>query len=75
MNEKPDFFNTQATIAFIKQETFSYPACANPDGCNKKVMDNGDGWLCEKCDRKWPEPIHRYVTIPILTLTTATAIQ
>lgn len=61
MNDRPDFFNTQATVAFIKQETFNYPACANPDGCNKKVMDNGDGWLCEKCDRKWPEPIYRYV--------------
>lgn len=61
MGEKTDYFSTQAVVAFIKQETFSYPACANPDGCNKKVMDNGDGWMCEKCDRKWPEPIHRYV--------------
>ena len=61
MGEKTDYFTTQATIAFIKNETFSYPACANPEGCNKKVLDNGDGWLCEKCDRKWDSPIHRYV--------------
>lgn len=62
MGDKPEYFSTQATVAFIKQETFSYPACANPDGCNKKVMDNGNGWLCEKCDRTWPSPIHRYVS-------------
>lgn len=59
MGDKTDYFTTSATVAFIKQETFSYPACANPDGCNKKVTDDGNGWLCEKCDKKWPEPIHR----------------
>lgn len=60
-SEKTDYFTTQGTIAFIKQESFDYPACANPEGCNKKVQDNGDGWQCEKCDRKWPAPIYRYV--------------
>jgi len=59
--EKTDYFTTQGTIAFLKQESFDYPACANPEGCNKKVNDNGDGWLCEKCDRTWPAPIYRYV--------------
>ena len=59
MSDKTDYFATQVTIAFIKQEIFSYPACANPDGCNKKVMDDGNGWMCDKCDKKWPEPIHR----------------
>ncbi|ORY31367.1 hypothetical protein BCR39DRAFT_90121 [Naematelia encephala] len=61
MGDKADYFSTEATIAFIKQESFSYPACANPDGCNKKVLDNGDGWLCEKCQKSWPNPIHRYI--------------
>jgi replication factor A1 len=60
-NDKPDYFTTQGTIGFIKQESFGYPACANPEGCNKKVNDNGDGWQCEKCDRKWDNPIWRYV--------------
>jgi hypothetical protein len=36
-------FTTSATIAFIKSETFAYPACANPDGCNKKVRRVGEG--------------------------------
>ncbi|KAK8858497.1 hypothetical protein IAR55_002724 [Kwoniella newhampshirensis] len=61
MSDKTDYFTTAATIAFVKQETFSYPACANPDGCNKKVVDEGSGWRCEKCDRSWDAPIHRYI--------------
>lgn len=61
MTDKTDYFTTTATVMFIKQETFSYPACANPDGCNKKVIDEGGAWRCEKCDRTWPEPIHRYI--------------
>ena len=61
MSDKTDYFTTQATIGFVKQETFNYPACANPDGCNKKVTDDGNGWLCEKCDKRWPEPIYRCV--------------
>lgn len=59
MSDKVDFFTTSATIAFIKSETFAYPACANPDGCNKKVVDDGSGWLCEKCNLKFPQPIWR----------------
>lgn len=60
MSDKVDYFTTTATIMFIKQETFSYPACANPDqSCNKKVIDEGQGWRCEKCERSWPSPIHR----------------
>jgi replication factor A1 len=59
MSDKTDYFTTTATIMFIKSETFSYPACANKEGCNKKVIDEGGSWRCEKCDRSWPEPIHR----------------
>ena len=62
MSDKTDYFTSQATVSFVKSETFSYPACANPEGCNKKVMDDGSGWVCEKCDKKWPEPIHRCVS-------------
>lgn len=60
MSDKTDYFTTTATVMFVKRETFSYPACANPDGtCNKKVIDDGNNWRCEKCDRNWPAPIHR----------------
>ncbi|OWZ44584.1 replication factor A1 [Cryptococcus neoformans c8] len=61
MSEKTDFFSTEATVAFIKKDPFSYPACANPDNCAKKVVEDGSGWWCEKCQRRWDEPIHRYI--------------
>lgn len=61
-NDKVDYFTASAVVSFVKHETFSYPACANPDGCNKKVTQEGqDQWRCEKCDRIWDAPIHRYV--------------
>jgi replication factor A1 len=58
MNDKVDFFNTKATVLYIKSDTYSYPACST-EGCNKKVTEDGDGWRCEKCDRSWPKPNHR----------------
>jgi len=60
-NENPDYFSVKATIVYIKQESFSYPACLSAD-CNKKVTDMGDGtWRCEKCDINHPKPEHRYI--------------
>jgi replication factor A1 len=58
MQDKPDFFTSQATIAFIKNETFAYAACPT-DGCNKKVIEVGDAWRCEKCDQNYPAPVYR----------------
>lgn len=61
MSETKDYFTTKATIVYIKQDTFSYPACLS-ENCNKKVTDMGDGtWRCEKCDVTHPKPQHRYV--------------
>jgi replication factor A1 len=61
MSENPDYFTSKGTIVYIKQETFSYPACMS-EGCSKKVVDNGDGtWHCAKCDVNHPRPEHRYI--------------
>lgn len=61
MSENADYFSIKATIVYVKQDSFSYPACLN-DGCNKKVVDNGDGtWRCEKCNINHPKPEHRYI--------------
>jgi replication factor A1 len=57
-SDKTEYFSTRATINFVKHETFSYPACPT-EGCNKKVVEEGDGWRCEKCDRTYPAPLHR----------------
>ncbi|KAH9999767.1 replication factor-a protein [Xylariaceae sp. FL0662B] len=60
--ETPDYFNLKATIVYIKQENFAYPACSS-EGCNKKViLDENDGtWRCEKCDIAHARPQYRYI--------------
>ncbi|KAI4595907.1 Replication factor A protein 1 [Pestalotiopsis sp. 9143b] len=61
MGEDPAYFSLKATVVYIKQETFCYPACPN-EGCNKKVIDQGDSsWRCEKCDASFPAPQYRYI--------------
>ncbi|PLW06791.1 hypothetical protein PCANC_25350 [Puccinia coronata f. sp. avenae] len=60
-NDRGDYFNFRATIMYIKSETISYPACPT-DRCNKKmVRDGDDDWRCEKCDKLFPAPDHRYL--------------
>lgn len=55
------YFSLQATIVYIKQESFAYPACRN-EGCSKKVTDMGDGtWRCEKCNMSHDRPEYRYI--------------
>jgi replication factor A1 len=54
------YFSLKATIVHIRQENFAYPACRN-ENCNKKVVDMGDGWLCEKCNTKHEQPQYRYI--------------
>ncbi|KAI4091929.1 MAG: hypothetical protein LQ344_003747 [Seirophora lacunosa] len=61
MSENTDYFITRATIIYIKQDSFAYPACLSAD-CNKKVIQIDDGqWRCEKCDRTHPKPEYRYI--------------
>ncbi|KAG1756344.1 uncharacterized protein EDB91DRAFT_1260389 [Suillus paluster] len=60
MSDKAEFFSTRATIMHIKSESISYPACPT-QGCNKKVVDVGDGWRCEKCDKTFERPEYRYI--------------
>ena len=60
-NEAPDYFNLSATVVYIKQDTFAYPACRS-EGCNRKVTDMGDGtWRCEKCQVNHDRPEYRYI--------------
>ncbi|KAG2041899.1 hypothetical protein BDR03DRAFT_997436 [Suillus americanus] len=60
MSDKAEFFSTRATIMHIKSESISYPACPT-QGCNKKVVDLGSGWKCEKCDKTFERPEYRYI--------------
>lgn len=55
------YYSIKATIVFVRNENFCYPACAQPD-CNKKVTSMGDGtWRCEKCEVTHDKPEYRYV--------------
>ncbi|EKM55320.1 uncharacterized protein PHACADRAFT_255854 [Phanerochaete carnosa HHB-10118-sp] len=58
--DKPDFFSAHATIMHIKSDNIAYPACQN-QGCNKKVIEQHDGWRCEKCDKVFERPSYRYI--------------
>jgi replication factor A1 len=60
MPDKPDVFSARATIMHIKSDNISYPACPTPN-CNKKVVDMGENWRCEKCNQSFSAPEHRYV--------------
>lgn len=69
MNDKPDYVSIRGTVLFVKKDNISYPGCPG-EGCQKKVIDQGDGWRCEKCDRTYPTPNHRcvafrYVSLPL----------
>ena len=62
MGESVDYFNSKATVVFIRHENVSYPACPISDECNKKVIEDGEGgWRCEKCDKSFPKPQYRYI--------------
>lgn len=53
LGDKPDYFNTRATIIHMKAENMWYTSCPG-EGCQKKVTETGDGeWRCEKCDRTY----------------------
>ena len=61
MSENADYFNLKATIVYVKQDSFAYPACLT-EGCNKKVLENEPGeWRCEKCNVTHPKPDYRYI--------------
>jgi len=60
MPDKPDTFSTRATIMHIKSDNISYPACPTST-CNKKVVESGESWRCEKCSQNFSAPEHRSV--------------
>ncbi|KAL1899685.1 Replication factor A protein 1 [Ceratocystis pirilliformis] len=55
-----EYFNIKGTVVFIRQENFAYPACPT-ERCNKKVIMDGDGWRCEKCNITHERPSYRYI--------------
>ncbi|KAI9885753.1 MAG: hypothetical protein M1823_002431 [Watsoniomyces obsoletus] len=61
MSETVDYFSMKATVVYIKQDTISYPSCLS-EGCKRKVFEMEPGqWRCERCEKVWPKPLHRYI--------------
>ena len=58
--DKPEYFSARATIMHIKADNISYPACPTQN-CNKKVIEDGGSWRCEKCEKSFEAPEHRFV--------------
>ncbi|KAJ4475701.1 hypothetical protein J3R30DRAFT_3502079 [Lentinula aciculospora] len=56
--EKPVYFSTRAVIMHIRGENIAYPAC---ETCNKKVVEDGGSWRCDKCDKTLSSPTYRYI--------------
>ena len=70
--EKAEMFSCRGTVLHIRGENPAYPACPN-QSCKKKVIETGDTWNCEKCEKTWEKPEYRYtawdvVLEPLLTL-------
>ncbi|AOW05464.1 hypothetical protein B0I72DRAFT_140579 [Yarrowia lipolytica] len=59
-SEKPDYYTLQAWVVHVRTGNFAYPACQTPD-CNKKVVEHGDEWRCEKCEKNMDKPLYRYI--------------
>jgi len=52
-NDRGEYYSAVATTTFFNKEKALYKACKNQlDGkdCNKKVVETGDGYRCEKCN-------------------------
>jgi len=60
MGDKPDYFTTTVTVSFVRKENCLYKACPSAD-CNKKVVDEGGEYRCEKCNRTYPDYQYRLI--------------
>jgi len=58
--EEAEVFSYRGTVSHVQGDTPAYPACPNQT-CKRKVIDIGEGWHCEKCEKTWQEPEYRYV--------------
>lgn len=58
--DEQTYFTLKATIVYIKQDNFCYPACKS-EGCNKKVVQDDAGWRCERCNITHERPEYRYI--------------
>ncbi|KAG1461501.1 hypothetical protein G6F46_002012 [Rhizopus delemar] len=53
-----DFFMFKGTVAYIKQENVAYAGCPE---CKKKLLQEENGWRCEKCQKTFGSPDWKYI--------------
>ncbi|KAF7723007.1 Replication factor A protein 1 [Apophysomyces ossiformis] len=58
-----DYFSTRVTVAFIRSESMAYPSC--PD-CVKKLVQDLNGWFCDRCNKPQVAPEWKYIPIFIV---------
>jgi replication factor A1 len=61
--EKADDVAVRGTITFFNNDPAKppwYPACPT-EGCNKKLVEEGGAWHCNKCNKSFPQPNLRYI--------------
>eukprot|EP01134_Creolimax_fragrantissima_P000499 CFRG0499T1 len=56
MTAQPVYFITNGYIDVMRKENFIYNACPS---CNKKVLDTGNGYRCEACQKDYQEASKR----------------
>jgi replication factor A1 len=57
--DKAEPFCIRGTVMHIKTEDVVFPACPKPKGCGRKVVQDGNGWRCDKCDVMHEKPEYR----------------
>lgn len=48
----------KGTVAYIKQENVAYAGCPE---CKKKLLQEENGWRCEKCQKTFGSPDWKYI--------------
>ena len=57
------FSDVRASITFIRNSENTplfYLACPN-ETCNRKVVEDGEEYRCEKCNQSFAQPVARYI--------------
>lgn len=51
LDGRTDYFATKGVVTFMKKDNCFYKACPE---CNKKLVEDGDQYRCEKCSKNSP---------------------
>jgi len=58
---KPEWATLHGCVVHIQPDSSLYYCACPEEGCNKKVVQDGGGWLCEATGHRFPECKRRYI--------------